>query len=72
MFWLIGIATLVGMGAVLWLALKRGRTDFWFFGFANTRDERPILYWFQIAGYAFAMALVAYVVGAFALAAISN
>jgi len=71
-FWLIGLATLGGMGIVVWLALKRGRTDNWFFGFSNARGERPILYWFQIVGYVFAMAVVAYVLGALMLAAISN
>ena len=53
---------------MLWSALRRGRTSLWFFGFANARAERPVLYWVQIASYAAVTALVAYVVGAIALA----
>jgi len=71
-FFVIGGATVVGMGVVLWWSLRHGQTPFWFFGFSNSRAERPVLYWFQIVGYAFAMALVAYVMGSFALAAVSN
>jgi hypothetical protein len=71
-FYVIGIAVVVGMASVLWWALKHGRTPFWFFGFANSRVERPILYWVQIISYAACMALVISVVGAIGLAAISN
>ena len=72
MFFVIGLAVILGMAAVLWWSIKHRRTNFWFFGFSNACAERPILYWFQIAGYAAVIALIAYVVGAFVLAAISN
>lgn len=72
MFFVIGIATFVGMAAALWWALKHGRTSFWFFGFSNARASRPALYWVQIVSYALVMALVAYIVGAIALADFSN
>ena len=69
MFLVGGIAVVLGMATVLWWALKHGRAPFWFFGISNSRAERPVLYWLQIAGYAATLALVAFVVGAFALAA---
>ena len=48
MFVLIGVAAVLGMIAVLWSALQSGRTSLWFFGFANARAERSVLYWVQI------------------------
>jgi hypothetical protein len=71
-FYVIGVAVVVGMASVLWWALKHGRTPFWFFGFANSRAERPILYWIQIISYGACMALVVYVMGAIVLAAVSS
>jgi hypothetical protein len=71
-FYVIGIAVILGTAVVLWSALRHGRTSFWFFGFANSRAERPILYWIQIVGYTTCMAVIAYVVGTVMLAAISN